>query len=74
VRNNIENLFFCSSEMGSLKESTLKVLVVDDCERFRRFVRSTLAEMQNLKVIGEASDGLEAVRKTEELEPDLIGQ
>jgi DNA-binding NarL/FixJ family response regulator len=58
--------------MGPLEESTVKVLVVDDYEPFRRFVRSTLAEMQNLKVTGEASDGLEAVRKTEELKPDLI--
>jgi DNA-binding NarL/FixJ family response regulator len=52
--------------------SALGVLVVDDYEPFRRFVRSTLAKRQNLKVIGEASDGLEAVRKTEELKPDLI--
>ena len=73
MRNNTENLgLFCSSKMGPLEESTVKVLVVDDYEPFRRFVRSTLAEMQNLKVIGEASDRLEAVRKTEELKPDLI--
>jgi DNA-binding NarL/FixJ family response regulator len=73
VRNKTEKFgFFCSSEIGSLEESTVKVLVVDDYEPFRRFVRSTLAAMPNLKVIGEASDGLEALRKTEELEPDLI--
>ena len=58
--------------MGHLEESTVKVLVVDDYEPFRRFTCSTLAKRQNLKVIGEASDGLEAVRKTEELKPDLI--
>ena len=70
---NIETLgFICISEVGPLEESTLKVLVVDDYEPFRRFVRSTLTKMQNLKVIGEASDGLEAVRKAEELQPDLI--
>ena len=27
---------------------------------------------QDLQVIGEASDGLEAIRKAEELKPDLI--
>ena len=48
------------------------VLVVDDFEPFRRFVGSTLAKMQNFKVIGQASDGLEAVRKAEALKPDLI--
>jgi DNA-binding NarL/FixJ family response regulator len=58
--------------VGHLKESTVKVLVVDDYEPFRRFSCSTLAKRPNLKVIGEASDGLEAVRKTEELKPDLI--
>ncbi len=58
--------------MGTLEESTVKVLVVDDYEPFRRFACSELAKRQNLKVIGEASDGLEGVRKTEELKPDLI--
>jgi DNA-binding NarL/FixJ family response regulator len=55
-----------------LKASIVRALVVDDYELFRGFVCSTLAKMQNLKVIGEASDGLEAVHKAEELKPDLI--
>ena len=52
--------------------SSLRVLVVDDCEPFRRFVCSTLEKKPGLQVVGEASDGLEAVQKTEELQPDLI--
>jgi DNA-binding NarL/FixJ family response regulator len=55
-----------------LEATTVRVLVVDDFERFRRFVCSTLGKRQDLQVIGEASDGLEAVRKAEELKPDLI--
>jgi DNA-binding NarL/FixJ family response regulator len=55
-----------------LEPTTVRVLVVDDFERFRRFVCSTLGKRQDLQVIGEASDGLEAVRKAEELNPDLI--
>ena len=50
----------------------VRVLVVDDYEPFRRFVRSTLGERPDLQVIGEASDGLEAVRKAEELKPDMM--
>jgi DNA-binding NarL/FixJ family response regulator len=46
--------------------------VVDDHEPFRRFVLSTLHERAELQVIGEASDGLQAVGKAEELQPDLI--
>jgi DNA-binding NarL/FixJ family response regulator len=55
-----------------LDASTISVLVVDDHEPFRRFVCSTLGNRQDLQIIGEASDGLEAVRKAEELKPDLI--
>jgi DNA-binding NarL/FixJ family response regulator len=55
-----------------LEASTVRVLVVDDYEPFRRFVYSTLNRKHDLRVIAEASDGLEAVRKAEELKPDLI--
>jgi DNA-binding NarL/FixJ family response regulator len=55
-----------------LEATIVRVLVVDDFERFRRFVCSTLGTRRDLQVIGEASDGLEAVRKAEELKPDLI--
>ena len=51
---------------------SVRLLVVEDYEPFRRFVCSTLEKRTELQVIGEASDGLEAVRKAEELQPDLI--
>jgi two-component system nitrate/nitrite response regulator NarL len=50
----------------------VRVLVVDDHEPFRNFVSATLQVRSELQVIGEASDGLEAVQKPEELRPDLI--
>ena len=52
--------------------STVRVLLVEDFEPFRRFVCSTLEQRPDLLVIGEVSDGLEAVQKAEELRPDLI--
>ena len=52
--------------------SNVRVLVVDDFEAWRRFVCSTLRKHPELQVIGEASDGLEAVHKATELHPDLI--
>jgi DNA-binding NarL/FixJ family response regulator len=55
-----------------LEGSIVRVLIVDDYEPFRRFVCSTLGQRPDLQVIGEAADGLEAVRKAEELKPDLI--
>ena len=50
----------------------VRVLVVDDYEPFRRFVCATLAQNPDLQVIGEASDGLEAVHKAQNLQPALI--
>jgi two-component system nitrate/nitrite response regulator NarL len=52
--------------------ASVRVLVVDDYEPFRRFVRSTLQKRPELQIIGEASDGLEAVQKAAEMKPDLI--
>jgi DNA-binding NarL/FixJ family response regulator len=49
-----------------------RVLVVDDWEPFRRFVCAELGKRADLQVVGEASDGLEAVQKAVELTPDLI--
>jgi DNA-binding NarL/FixJ family response regulator len=52
--------------------STVRVLVVDDYEPFRRFICSTLGKRSALQIICEASDGVEAVRRADELKPDLI--
>jgi len=51
---------------------SLKILVVDDFEQFRRFVCSTLKPTKEFEVIGQAADGLEALRKATELQPDLV--
>lgn len=50
----------------------LRILVVEDFIPYRRFILSTLASMGDLQVIGEVSDGLEAVQQAVELQPDLI--
>src|SRR5580658_2855048 len=50
----------------------VRILVVDDLEPWRRFVSSTLQGQPDLEIISGVSDGLEAVQKAEELQPDLI--
>ena len=57
---------------GCLATSSIRVLVVDDYEPFRRILFSRLQKTSSLYVCWEASDGLEAVQKAEELQPDLI--
>ena len=57
---------------ATLRKSTLRVLVVDDHKPWRSFASRTLQKKPELQVIGEASDGLEAVQKAQGLQPDLI--
>jgi CheY-like chemotaxis protein len=51
--------------------ASIGVLLVEDYEPFRRFLRSVLEKRPELRIVGEASDGLEAIQKVEELHPDL---
>lgn len=55
-----------------MAKSPIRILVVDDFEPFRTFVASALAQHPELQIIGELSDGLEAVLRAAELHPDLI--
>jgi DNA-binding NarL/FixJ family response regulator len=50
----------------------VRILLVEDFEPFRRFIRSQLQPRLDLELIAEASDGLEAVHLAEQLQPDLI--
>lgn len=53
-------------------ESPIRVLVVDDYEPWRRYFSTLLPKQPGLQVIAAVSDGLEAIRRAEELQPDLI--
>jgi len=59
-------------EGHSLEKAILRVLIVDDFEPWRRFLRSTLQKLPQLRIIGEESDGLSALQSAEQLKPDLI--
>ena len=52
--------------------SSVRVLVVDDYGPWRQQVCSILQTRPELSVVAEAADGLEAVQKAQELNPDLI--
>src|SRR5580658_4522405 len=54
------------------RSQVLRILLVEDFEPFRQFIRSQLQLRLDLEVIAEASDGLEAVHVAEQLQPDLI--
>ncbi len=51
---------------------SFRILVVDDSDRFRQFLVLSLRQRAEFQLVYEASDGLEAVARAEELKPELI--
>ena len=50
----------------------VKVLVVDDSSFFRRRITEFLSADPNIEVVGQAVDGLDAIDKVRQLNPDII--
>ena len=58
--------------MGPRNGQPVRILVADDHETVRKGICAILSSRLTLEEVGEASDGLEAIAKAKELEPDLI--
>lgn len=54
------------------EKKQFKVLVVDDAPFIREIVKQILADQEGFNLVGEASNGYEAIEKATELKPDII--
>jgi len=52
--------------------SKIRILIVDDHAILREGVRALLQTNEDLEVVGEASDGQEAIAQVERLDPDVV--
>jgi DNA-binding NarL/FixJ family response regulator len=65
-------VFFYAIEMEPRLLSSIRILLADDFEDWRRQVHSALRVRPEWQVIAEASDGLETIQKAEDLNPDIV--
>jgi DNA-binding NarL/FixJ family response regulator len=63
-----------NSPYGMLREpgDRTRLLIVDDHALYRRGLRSMFDLEPDIEVVGEASDGLEAIERVEQLHPDVV--
>ncbi|HVA61329.1 MAG TPA: response regulator transcription factor [Mycobacteriales bacterium] len=64
--------FTPAAEPGDLTGEPIRVLVVDDHALFRRGLEMVLEQEPDIDVVGEASDGAEAVAKAMDTTPDIV--
>ncbi len=57
---------------AQIDANPIRILVVDDHTLFRRGLTAILSRSSTVSVVGDAGDATEALRRVEELEPDLI--
>jgi len=50
----------------------IRVLLADDHAVVRDGLQALMAECQDIQVVGQAADGLEAIQKAREFEPDVV--
>lgn len=56
----------------TIPATAIRILVVDDHALFRRGITALLSRNQQVSVVGDAGDAGEAIRRAQELQPDLI--
>jgi DNA-binding NarL/FixJ family response regulator len=61
-----------SNERSATESSKISILICDDNEMIRDLLRTSIESRESLVVVGEAVDGIEAVRQASLLQPDII--
>lgn len=56
----------------SASKQKIRVLIADDHPVVRKGLQACLSQQERLKMVGEATDGDEAIQRTAELKPDVV--
>jgi DNA-binding NarL/FixJ family response regulator len=58
--------------MNSAKKNSIKVLIADDHDIVRQGIKTIIAEISDISVVGEAESGDEVLKKIRELDVDVV--
>ena len=79
VRNALSDMIGISEQTGTLRlrlqqerRTIIRILIVDDSEAILNVMWRALNSSQGIEVIGSASNGAEAVARSEDLRPDVV--
>src|SRR5580698_1251702 len=61
-----------TGQSGALTTPTARVLIVEDEEHARRYLRELLEDEPQIEVVGESSNGVQGVQQIRELSPDIV--
>jgi DNA-binding NarL/FixJ family response regulator len=59
-------------DLMKTQDGKTRILIADDHESVRKGLHLILESRENLEVVGEASNGKEAIDRSRQLEPDVI--
>src|SRR5271163_2905340 len=61
-----------TGQNGGLTAAPARVVIVEDEEHARRYLRELLDDEPQMEVVGESSNGVQGVRQIRELSPDIV--
>jgi two-component system, LytTR family, response regulator len=61
-----------TGQNGALITAPARVLIVEDEEHARRYLRELLEDEPQIEVVGESSNGVQGVQQIRELSPDIV--
>jgi two-component system, NarL family, nitrate/nitrite response regulator NarL len=61
-----------SKHMKKESSKKIRIILADDHPIVRTGIKNALAEQKNIEVVGEASNGVQALKKAKELSPDIV--
>jgi two-component system, LytTR family, response regulator len=61
-----------TGQNGAVTTAPARVLIVEDEEHARRYLRELLEDEAQIEVVGESANGLEGIDRIRELSPDIV--